>query len=273
DWELSFSGQPLVTLEQTRVFFENGKGLDVDIDPTRVRLDKAIKFLSDLVKSFSEPNSGFFLEMLEDNGMPAGLGAPIALPLPPLSFGAFSVTGLRFSASFELLMVKGSGGKRGDFALGTTLALGRKSEPFVLRVWILVGGGWLETRAKYFPSSGRLASTVSIGLTAGLGLDFAFGPCQGFVYVVVGAYVAFASGGGWASFSIAVIFLVRGGIVILGRFNIGLYLLLELIYQNDGSVIGRGTIEVTFTICWCCKIKVRQGVTYYLRKGSSAGAA
>lgn len=272
DWELAFSGQPLVTLEQTRVFFENGKGLDVDIDPTRVRFDKAIKFLSDLIKSYSEPNSGFFLEMLEDNGMPAGLAARIDLPLPPLSFGAFSVTGLRFSTSFELLMVKGSGGKRGDFALGTTLALGRKSEPFILRVWILVGGGWLETRAKYFPSTGNLTSLVSIGLTAGLGLDFAFGPCRGYVFVMVGAYVEFSSGQG-TNFSVAVIFMVRGGIVILGRFNISLYLLLELIYQNDGSVVGNGTIEVSFKICWCCEIKVRQGVTYYLRKGSSRSSA
>lgn len=271
DWELAFSGTPLVTLEQTRVFFENGKGLNVDIDPTRVRLDKAIKFLSDLIKSFSEPNSGFFLEMLEDNGMPSGLAARIELPMPPLSFGAFSITGLRFSASFELLMIKGSGGKRGDFALGTTLALGLKREPFVLRVWILVGGGWLETSARYFPSSSKLISRVSVGLTAGVGLDFAFGPCRGFVYVMVGAYVEFESGGG-SSFSIAVIFLVRGGIVILGYFNIGLYLLLELIYQNDGSVIGRGTIEVSFKICWCCEIKVRQGVTYYLKKGSSAAS-
>ncbi|MGC2777597.1 MAG: hypothetical protein WA418_18370, partial [Bradyrhizobium sp.] len=271
DWELAFSGTPLATLEQTRVFFENGKGLNVDIDPTRVRLDKAIKFLSDLIKSFSDPNSGFFLEMLEDNGMPSGLAARIELPLPPLSFGAFSITGLRFSASFELLMIKGSGGRRGDFALGTTLALGLKREPFVLRVWILVGGGWLETSARYFPSSGKLISRVSVGLTAGLGLDFAFGPCRGYVFVMVGAYVEFESGGG-SSFSIAVIFLVRGGIVILGYFNIGLYLLLELIYQNDGSVIGRGTIEVSFKICWCCEIKVRQGVTYYLKKGSSAAS-
>jgi hypothetical protein len=272
DWELAFSGQPLVTLEQTRVFFENGKGLDVDIDPTRVRLDQAIKFLSDLIKSFSDPDSGFFLEMLEDNGVPAGLAARIELPLPPLSFGAFSITGLRFTSSFELLMIKGSGGKRGDFALGTTLALGLKKEPFILRVWILVGGGWLETRAKYFPSSGKLTSAVSIGLTAGLGLDFAFGPCRGYVFVMVGGYVEFESGTG-NSFSIAIIFLVRGGIVILGRFNIGLYLLLELIYQQDGSLIGRGTIEVSFKICWCCEIKVRQGVTYLLRKGSSSNVS
>jgi hypothetical protein len=271
DWELAFSGQPLVTLERTRVFFENGAGLDVDIDPSRVRFDKAIKFLSDLIKSFSDPNSGFFLEMLEDNGMPAGLAARIELPLPPLSFGAFSITGVRFSSSFELLLIKGSGGKRGDFALGVTLALGLKKEPFILRVWILVGGGWLETRAKYFPSTGRLNSAVSIGLTAGLGLDFAFGPCRGFVFVMVGAYVEFESGTG-NSFSIAVIFMVRGGIVILGRFNIGLYLLLELIYQNDGSLIGRGTIEVSFKICWCCEIKVRQGVTYYLKKGNGNSA-
>jgi hypothetical protein len=273
DWELAFSGQPLATLERTRVFFENGKGLDVDIDPTRVRLDKAIKFLSDLIKSYSEPNSGIFLEMLEENGMPSGLAARLDLPMPPLSFGAFSITGLRFSSSFELVMLKGSGGKRGDFAIGTTLALGRKSEPFVLRVWILVGGGWLETRARYFPSSGKLSSAVSIGLTAGLGLDFAFGPCRGFVYVMVGAYVEFESSGGNNNFSIAVIFLVRGGIVILGRFNIGLYLLLELIYRNDGSVIGRGTIEVSFKICWCCEIKIRQGVTYHLAKGSKSAAS
>jgi hypothetical protein len=38
-------------------------------------------------------------------------------------------------------------------------------------------------------------------------------------------------------------------------------------------VIGRGTIEVSFKICWCCEIKVRQGVTYYLKKGSGGNSA
>lgn len=274
DWELAFSGQPLVTLEKTRVFFEDGKGLDVDIEPSRIRLDKSIKFLSDLIKSFSEPNSGFFLEMLEENGLPAGASARVELPLPPLSFGAFSVTGLRFSSAFELLIARGSGGKHGDFALSTMLALGRKSEPFVLRVWLLVGGGWLETRARYFPSSGKLSSAVSIGLTAGLGLDFAAGPCRGFVYAMFGAYAEFETDGeGSANFSIAVIFLVRGGIVILGRFNIGLSLLLELVYRDDGTMVGRGTIDVSFKICWCCEIKVRQAVTYNLTKSKSTAAA
>lgn len=273
DWQLAFSGRPLVTLERTRVTFEDGKGLDVDIDPSRIRLDRSIRFLSDLVKSFSEPGAGFFLEMLEEEGFPAGLAARLELPMPPLSFGAFSATGLRFSSSFALIKAR-SGGKRGDFALSTTLAMGRKAEPFALRVWLMVGGGWLETRATYFPASGRLSSAVSIGLTAGLGLDFAFGPCRGFVYAMFGVYAEFESdGGGGTSFSIAVIFLLRGGIVILGRFNIGLSLLLELVYRDDGSMVGRGTIEVSFRICWCCEIKVRQSVTYHLVKSSSSGKA
>ncbi|MDR6756879.1 hypothetical protein J2Y48_002175 [Mycoplana sp. BE70] len=269
DWELAFSGRPLVTLEQTRVFFEDGNGLDVDINPARVRLDRSIRFLSDLIKSYGAPDSGFFLEMLEEQGMPAGIAARIDLPLPPLSFGAFSATGLRFSSTFALQTSSDSGAKRGDFALSTALAIGRKSEPFVLRVWIFVGAGWLETRAKYFPTSGKLSSAVSIGLTAGLGLDFAFGPCRGFVYAMFGAYAEFENdGGGGKSFSIAVIFVVRGGIVILGRFNIGLSLLLELVYRDDGTAVGRGTIEVSFRVCWCCEIKVRQGVTYQLSKTS-----
>lgn len=271
DWELGFGGRALITLERTKVSFEDGRGLDVDIDPTRVRFDSAVKFLSDVIKSYGDPNSGFFLEMLEEGGVPAGLAARIELPMPPLSFGAFSVWGLRFSSAFALHLVKGQGGKGGDFALGTQLALGRRSEPFLLRVWILVGGGWLDTEAKYFPATGKISSKVSIGLTAGLGLDFAFGPCCGYVFAMLGVSAEFESqSDGPTHLAISVIFLVRGGIVILGRFNIGLHLLLELIYQDDGSAIGRGTLEVTFTICWCCKIKVRQGITYYLKKGSGA---
>lgn len=274
DWELAFSGRPLVTLEQTRVFFEDGKGLDVDINPARVRLDRSIRFLSDLIKSYGAPDSGFFLEMLEEQGMPAGVAARVDLPLPPLSFGAFSATGLRFSSTFALQTSGDSGAKRGDFALSTALAIGRKSEPFVLRFWILVGAGWLETRAKYFPTSGKLSSAVSIGLTAGLGLDFAFGPCRGFAYAMFGVYAEFENdGGSGKNFSIAVIFVVRGGIVVLGRFNIGLSLLLELVYRDDGTAVGRGTIEVSFRICWCCEIKVRQGVTYHLSKTSGKAKA
>ncbi len=273
DWELAFSGHPLVTLEETRVFFEDGKGLDVDIDPRRVRLDNSIKFLSDLIKSFSDPNSGFFLEMLEANGVPAGISARIELPLPPLSFGAFSATGMRFATSFELVALKKGEGRPGEFALATSMALGRKSEPFVLRVWLFLGGGWFEARARYFPTSGRLSSAVSIGLTAGVGMDFAFGPCSGFVYAMLGAYAEFETDGSVGkSFSIAVIFLVRGGVVILGRFNIGLSMLLELVYRDDGSAVARGTLEVSFKICWCCEIKVRQAITYYL-SGAQKNAA
>ena len=272
DWELAFGGQPLVTLEETRIQFEDGKGLDVDIDPSRIRFDRAIQFLSDLIKSYGDPNSGFFLEMLEEQGVPSGIAARLSLPLPPLSFGAFSVWGLSFSSSFELHLIKRPGGKGADFAIGTTLALGRKSEPFIMRVWILVGGGWLETRAKYFPATGQTVSTVSIGLTAGLGLDFAFGPCRGFVFAMFGAYVEFSSGNG-THLTVAVIFLVRGGIVILGRFNIGLSLLLEIVYKDDGSVIGNGTIEVTLKICWCLKITVRQSVTYHLVNGGGSSSS
>lgn len=267
DWELAFGGQALVTLEQTRLFFEDGSGIDIDIDPRKVKLDRAIKFLSDLIKSYSEPGSGFFLELIPEGGVAARL----QLPMPPLSFGAFSVWGLSFNAAFELHLTPSSGGK-GNFAIGTKLALGSKIQPFILRVWILVGGGWLETEAKYFPRTGAVDSRVSLGLTAGLGLDFAFGPCRGYVFAMLGAYAEFESKGGGSQLSIAVIFLVRGGIVILGRFNIGLYLLLELIYREDGSLIGRGTIEVTFKICWCLKITVRQSVTYHLTGGSSSQA-
>ncbi|WP_056821695.1 hypothetical protein [Rhizobium sp. Root708] len=274
DWELAFSGHPLVTLEETRIFFEDGKGLDVDIDPRRVRLDNSIKFLSDLIKSFSDPNSGFFLEMLEENGVPAGISARIELPLPPLSFGAFSATGMRFATSFELVTSKKDGGRAGEFALATSMALGRKSEPFVLRVWVFLGGGWFEARARYFPTSGKLSSAVSIGLTAGVGMDFAFGPCSGFVYAMLGAYAEFETdGSGGKNFSIAVIFLVRGGVVILGRFNIGLSMLLELVYRDDGSAVARGTLEVSFKICWCCEIKVRQAITYYLSGAQKNAAA
>lgn len=263
DWELGFAGRTLITLEKTRIHYEDGRGLDVDIDPRRVRLDSAVRFLSDLIKSYSEPSTGFFLEMMEEDGLPAGLAARLDLPMPPLSFGAFSVWGLRFTSAFGLHVPMGSG-KR-DFAISTAVGLGRKTEPFILRVWILVGGGWLETQAKYFPTTGRTESRVSMGLTAGLGLDFAFGPCHGYVFVMLGVSAEFSSG---SNLAISVMFLVRGGIVILGRFNIGLNLLLELTYRDDGSAVGYGTLEVTFKICWCCKIKVRQSVTYQLRKSS-----
>jgi hypothetical protein len=275
NWELAFGGLALVTFADTKVTYEDGRGLDYDLDPRRVQFDRAIQFLSDLVKSYSEPGSGFFLEMLKTpGGLPAGIAARLDLPMPPLAAGAFSVSGLRFGAGFELvLMPKGEDGRtKSDFAVGISVSLGRKIEPFNLLIAFLTGGGWLEARARYFPSSGQVVSDVVIGMVAGVGVDFSLGVIRGFVYVQFGVFVEFHSGQG-SSLTIGVMLLLRGGVVILGRFSIGLQMLLQVTYSSDGAVVGTGTLSLTFKICWCLEIEVRQDVRYVLKKGSSSGGS
>lgn len=269
DWQLAFGGAPIVTFERTLLHFDASGKMRFDIDPAKIKMDRALKFLADLIKKAGEGKDGFSLELMQQNGMPIGVRCSLSLPLPPISGGAFALSGLTLGASLMLLVDP----QTRDFTIAAAFNLGEKAQPFTLTISFLGGGGWVETRALYVPSKGTLSSDVSIGLVAGAGAAFAFGPARGSVYLQVGVFIEFHSQSARArSLSIGIMLLVRGNIVLCGFIDICLVLLLQATYHDTGTLICNGTLSVTVKISRFFKIRVRQQITYKLAGKKSARA-
>lgn len=261
DWQLAFGGVTLVTFERTRVAFDDARGLTIDISPDRIRFDRAIQFLSDLIKSFGDPDSGFVLELeVDERNRPIGVRAGLDLPLPPIAAGAFAASGLRVAASAALTVSERRGVKN-QFAVECAASIGRPDEPFTLMVAFLNGGGYLTARALYVPQLNLLEARVAIAIVAGVGADFAFGPARGSVYLQFGAEAAFITPG--SGLSVEVFILIRGGVVILGLITIGLVMRLGITYQN-GSVDARGYLRVEIKVSIFFKIRTQVNVHYHL---------
>jgi hypothetical protein len=263
DWQLGFGGLALVTFERTRIAFDNASGLTIDLSPDRIRFDQAIQFLSDMIKSLGDPDSGFVLELeRDDSGRPIGVRAGLDLPLPPIAAGAFAASGLRLSAS-TALTVHG-----GTFAVETAAALGRADEPFTLMIAFLNGGGYLTSHCLYKPQTNDLSAYVSIAMVAGVGADFAFGPARGSVYLQVGVEATFATSGGGGGLSVEVFLLLRGGVTILSMISIGLVLRLGIRYNSgDGSADADGMLSVSIKISIFFTINVDVPIHYHLAGG------
>jgi hypothetical protein len=264
DWQIGFGGSPLITFVETVVHFDDQKGLSVNIQPDKVELAPLLDFLTEIIDEFVDPDSGFHLDSERNpaTGAFEGIMATIDLPLPPLAAGAFAVSNLRFSSSFGL-------STRDDFTLVVSAAIGRQKAPFSLLVAFFTGGGWIEATASYAPSKRKIVASVSIEIVAGVGVDFSFGPCRGFVYIQFGSSATYSTGG--PGLSVSVILLIYGGVDILGLLDINLTLMLSITY-NGYSVIGRGELDVSIQICWCVTIDVSENITYNLTRNTQSSS-
>ena len=267
DWRLTIGGLKLVTFAGTSLSFDEGGNLDFDIRPDRIQVDRALEFLAEAVASLGDPDSGFAIELIQRGGFPVGVRSTLDLPIPPVSFGAFGLSGLRLGASFFVLAAPGPGGV--NFSLGTTFSIGRKTEPFTLTIFILGGGGWFESTAVYEVSKGRLSTRVTVGIVAGAGLEFAFGPIRGGVFIQFGVFAEFAANDPAQAdgLTIGIMFLVRGEAQVFGFISISIRLLLEATYSSTGRLVGRGSVSLKIKICWCITVKVKASVEYVFSEG------
>jgi len=265
DWQLGFSGVNLVTFEQTHIAYDSKSGLKIDISPQRIRMDAAIQFLSDMIRSLSDPDSGLVLELQRDaSGNPVGVRAGLDLPLPPVAAGCFAASGIRLAASTALVVANG------DFSVEVAAALGRPDEPFTLLIAFLNGGGYLIASSKYTPSKQLITAKVVVAIVAGVGADFTFGVARGAVYIQVGAQATFVTPG--SGLSLEVFLLVRGGVTIMSLITINLVLRLGITYNSgDGSVDASGYISVSIKISIFFTMHVNVAVHYHLA-GHSSGS-
>jgi hypothetical protein len=251
DWQLCLSDRPIVTLREATLRYESDGGFDFDFDSENVELAPEFQFITQALKSLLPQEEGLTLTPI----MPAGIRAELGLPLPDLTTGAFTLTGLTLYAYMELLIADG-------FEIRTGFWLSKPERPFGLAVVFLGGGGWVGFEVAYRPPD-RFVTRVSIGISAGAFVAVNFGVAHGSAGILFTAGVDFfrdfQTQGGRTLITLGV--LVWGEFSILGIASASLRLMLSVTYDADkGSMIGQGTVEVSIKICWCFTLRVRQSV-------------
>lgn len=272
NWDLTVGGQQFITFADTSLTFDQSGRTKFDLDPKKVRLNGVLQMLSEAFAKLSSPDDGFTLRLVEDGGFPVGVEAALSIPLPDCSAGPCGLSNLRFGAVFELVA-------RPEFAIGVRAYISQKTAPFTLVIFILGGGGWIDVRARYLPLSGRITTTVSIGLSAGAMLAIAFGPVKGsvFAFFYIEAEMQTDTAAAGTQLTIRVGLLLGGEVDVLGLISVSIKLLLELEYNAaTGILAGTGTLSIRVKICWFLTIKVSVSVRKEFAKvggQSNAGAA
>ncbi len=270
DWHLIIGGQRILTLKESVLKFDGSGNLKFKMKPESIVLNEALQFINDIAQIYKPPSgSGLTFELLTlDSGIPIGARATLDLPIPPIQAGAFSMAGILLNAFFEVAVDPAEGG----FYLGTGMGVNSKDRPFTMNILCLGGGGWIVTKALYYPfkQGNKLEAMLSIGIAAGASIPFDIGIASGGVYMLVSVGVEFEHGGGTSDLEIILRIAVSGEVVVLGLISIGILLALEAAYHSNGSLEGRGILRVKIKIGWFIKIDVEKEFTTVLA-GSGGG--
>jgi hypothetical protein len=251
DWLLCVSERPIVTIRDGSLFYDSDGGFDFDFDSEKVELAPEFQFITQALKSLLPQEEGLTLTPI----MPAGIRAELGLPLPDLTTGAFTLTGITLYAVMELTIADG-------FEVRTGFWLSKPERPFGLAILFLGGGGWVGVEVRYRPPS-RFVTRVSIGVSAGAFVAINFGVARGSAGILFTAGVDFyrnsETQGGQALITLGI--LVWGEFSILGIASASLRMMMSVTYDADnGRMFGTGRVEVSIKICWCFTLRVSQTV-------------
>jgi hypothetical protein len=263
DWLLCLSDKPVVTMRDATLRYDSDGGFEFDFDSENVVLAPEFDFITKALKELLPQEEGLTLTPI----MPAGIRAELGLPLPDLTTGAFTLTGLTLYAFLELQIMDG-------FEVRTGFWLSKPQRPFGLAVVFLGGGGWVGVEVAYRPPD-RFVTRVSIGISAGAFIAVNFGVAHGSAGILFTAGVDFfrdsETQNGRTLITLGI--LVWGEFSILGIASASLRLMLSVKYDgSDGSMTGEGVVEVSIKICWCYTLHVNQSVQQRFVGGSGGGA-
>ncbi|WP_276289601.1 hypothetical protein [Cupriavidus basilensis] len=259
DFEMSLNNHPMVTLRNGTLSFNESGRLDFDIEANNIELAAELKFISEAVQKWKPEFDGFTLTPL----LPAGVSSSLALPLPDIGTGAFTLTGISLNSHLDLRIADG-------FEIATGLWLSKPDRPFGLAILFLGGGGWFGIDASYRPPS-RFTTRVSVGISAGAFIAVNFGFASGSAGILFTASVDFSRDWqtGSGSTAIAVGLLIWGEFSVLGIASASVRVTLRITYTDDGGMRGIGQFSVSIKICWCYTLRVNRQVTKNFVGGGS----
>jgi len=250
DWALGFSGSKLATFRDVLVRYD-GSGFDFDIEPKKVELHPALKFVDEFAKRF-QPELPPSIELVKDSrGIPVGVKAQMhtQVVLPPL--GIVEIGPLLIRAGLAMRMTP-----LGKFQVDANVSVGSKDAPVWVQVSYLGGGMWLEARAFY---DDGVHYEASVGLALGCIKAFNLASvARGSFAFLLFAYATMSDKAGG---SLRAGLQVSGNARIVGIANASVVLLLEAIH-GGGKTEGHGSLDVSIDICWCYTLHVRKDVNH-----------
>jgi len=256
DWRIVSGGQTILTFRQTGLYFDDSGKIDFCIQPDRIELAEALKFITDLMGATGQ-KGGLRIEPFVRGGVPSGVAATLDMTLPPIQTGAFGISDLSLHVMFGLAALP-------SFEIVSEMSIGMRTAPFTLNVWILNGGGYLMQRLSYLPTAKPqplMNYTLEIGIVVGLGIGFSFGVVSGGVWVQIGCSIAFTWANQGTVTTMRVFLLVRGNVDVAGLITASINLLFEVSY--DGArIVGAGTLTVRAKISMFYTLEVDEHVEY-----------
>lgn len=262
DWELIVANIPVVIFKETELRFDESGKFRFNLSPANVELPEIMSFVSEFLKSFSDPDSGFSIGLTK-----MGIRAILSLPIPDVQGATSGFSNLILGMSFGLDFSDG-------FKISIGFSLGRKETPFAVTVFILGGGGYMEVTAFYTPSTRVIDCEVEIGIVVSASVAIALGPIKGGVYVYFGItarYVLRPGNNQDSGLTVGVLYLIRGQVSILGIVSASVSLMLEATYRNK-KLTGRGRFSIKIKICWCFTLEVNEEVEYTLGGGGGSNS-
>lgn len=250
DWGLVFSGARLATFRDVTVRYD-GASFGFDIEPKKVELHPALKFVDEFAKRF-QPELPPSVELVRDaRGIPMGAKAQMRteIELPPIGIVEIGPMLIRSGMSLRLTPA-------GKFRMEANVSVGSRDAPVWVQVGYLGGGMWLEAQANY-DEKVRYEANVGLALGSVRAVNIA-GVARGSFAFLLYAYASISDQNGGA-FRAGL--QVAGNARILGTANASVLLLLEAVHDG-GKTEGRGVLDVSIEICWCYTLHVRKDVNH-----------
>lgn len=245
----------LISFANTTLAFDEHGKFQFLFKPEHLTLSDALKAITALIQTFSDPKSGFTYGIT-----PTGVKCAFALPVPDTAALTSGFTGLKFSTSLALDF-------RSDFTITLAIGVSSKDRPFNFAIFILGGCGYLTAGVVYNISKGKFDPPMlemAIGCSASLAI--ALGPISGGVYAQF-AIEARNNGGG---FSTGAFFQITGHVSICGILSVDLVFRLEASYGN-GVMVASGHFSISVSL-FMFSFSVSRDVSMQMGSGGQRSA-
>lgn len=264
------SGQSMVALEKLVVNFGRNESLKIDLDPRRIKLNPAFKFIQEsLGKLFSgDDEEAGGLKLVKHNGLPVGIEHLFAIPPFDAMAGTSGVSNISISNRFSLLAFP-------DFVIGNSFALSKPDRPFIFSIFVLGGTGYLTVDCEYRPFNRALSVVVEAAAGGSAALGLSLGPVCGSVQITLSVALSYrkqigSPGGGLTA---SMVLVIAGRVDVASIASVHITLMLRMAYHENGRIDGVGTLTVAVRVSRFYTYRVRRDAKYKLRDGGGGGGA
>ncbi|MFE1591351.1 hypothetical protein [Nocardia sp. NPDC058705] len=217
-----------------------GSAPDVSVDGIGVEFVGELTLLKELQDLVQLGDTGKLLDIT-----PRGIAVRYALPLPPVTAGAFVMRNIALTAAVDIPF-------NGD-PVGFTFGFASRVSPFQLSVMMFGGGGYLEIQLDR-DGLRRLEAALEFG--AFVAVDFVV--ASGEVHALGGVRFTLERDG---AVTLCGYLRIGGCVEVLGLISVSIELCLSLTYRSErNALVGRATlvIEIDLTL-WSDSVELDSG--------------